>query len=111
MNSERKKKSPALVMKVNIAGKRVKEKNSTETFLEVLRILGPQTIASMKEIKVDRLPLVVPKKDYRIQMNELGGGYYACTHMPTMCKKRLLEKIAKKMNVDIRIIINKPIQV
>ena len=40
--SIRKTKSPAKILEVKINGKLVKEKNSTETFLSVLRILGPR---------------------------------------------------------------------
>lgn len=103
MYTERKKKSPALIMKVNIAGKKIKEKNSTETFLSVLRVLGPSEIASMKDVKVDGLPLIVSKKDYRLQMKQLDNEWYVCTHMPTTYKKRMLEKLANRMNIDIRI--------
>lgn len=105
MSFERKKKSPALIMIVNVAGKRVKEKNSTETFLSVLRILGPETIASMKDVKVDGLPLIVTNKDYRLQMKKLDDNYYVCTHMPTSYKKSLLERLAKRMNVVIHIVL------
>lgn len=105
MSLERKKKSPALTMIVYVAGKKFKEKNSTETFLSVLRFLGAETIASMKDIKVDGLPLIVTQKDYRIQMNKLDDNYYACTHMPTTYKKRMLERLAERMNVDIRIVL------
>lgn len=103
MYTERKKKSPALIMKVYIAGKKIKEKNSTETFLSVLRVLGPSEIASMKDVKVDGLPLIVSKKDYRLQMKQLDNEWYVCTHMPTTYKKRMLEKLANRMNIDIRI--------
>ena len=105
MSLERKKKSPALTMIVNVAGKKFKEKNSTETFLSVLRFLGPETIAAMKDIKVDGLPLIVPNKDYRMQMNKLDDNYYVCTHMPTTYKKRLLERVAERLNIDIRIVL------
>lgn len=102
-NSARKAKSPAKVLEVKINGKIVKEKNSTETFLSVLRILGPQRIAGMRDIRVDGLPLVVSSKDYRMQLSALDKHWYACTHMPTLSKKNLLEKIAKLLDIKIKV--------
>ena len=101
MNKIRKRKSPAKIMEVIIDGGIIREKNSTETFLSVLRILGVEKIASMKEIRVEGLPLVVSSKDYRMQMNKLDDEWYACTHMPTLGKKRMLELLAQKLGVEI----------
>lgn len=105
-NSTRKAKSPAKVLEVKINGKIVKEKNSTETFLSVLRILGPQRIAEMKDVKVEGLPLVVSSKDYRMQLSVLDKYWYACTNMPTHSKKRMLELLAHKLNVNIIVTIH-----
>ena len=49
--SIRKTKLPAKILEVKINGKLVKEKNSTETFLSVLRILGPRKIAEMSPLE------------------------------------------------------------
>ena len=101
----RKVKSPAKVMVVKINGRTVQEKNSTETFLSVLRILGPHRIAEMKDVRVEGLPLVVSSKDYRMQLSVIDNHWYACTHMPTLSKKRLLELLAQKLKVNILVTI------
>ena len=101
MNKIRKRKSPAKIMEVIIDGEIIREKNSTETFLSVLRILGVEKIASIKDIRVEGLPLVVPSKDWRMQMKKLDDEWYVCTHMSTLGKKRLLELLAQKLGVDI----------
>lgn len=101
--SIRKTKSPAKILEVKINGKLVKEKNSTETFLSVLRILDPKKIAEMKDVKIEGLPLVVSSKDYRMQLSALDNHWYACTHMPTKSKKNLLERIAKLLDVKLKV--------
>ncbi len=100
---KRKAKSPAKILEVKINGKIVKEKNSTETFISVLRILGPEKISEMKDVKIEGLPLVVSSKDYRMQLSALDNYWYACTHMPTKSKKALLERIARLLNVKIKV--------
>lgn len=99
----RKKKSPALKLRVTIRSKVIQEKNATETFLSAIRVMGPEQIASMGDIRIEGLPLVVASKDYRMQMRRLDDGWFVCTHMPTKSKKAFLEKIAKQLNVKIKV--------
>ena len=99
----RKKKSPAFKLRVTIRRKVIEEKNATETFLSAIRALGPEQIARLEDIHIEGLPLVVASKDYRMQMNQLGDGWFVCTHMPTKSKKAFLERIAKQLNVKIKV--------
>ena len=96
-------KAPSKSIKVHIGGKSFKKKNATETFIAVLNYLGPQKVADLKRIRADGLPLVVSHKDYRLQMKELDDNFFVCTHMPTIYKKRKLEKICKALNVEVKI--------
>ena len=83
----RKKKSPAQVLRVTISRKQIQEKNSTETFLACIKKFGAERVAALSNILVEGLPLVVPTKDYRLQMRQLDKQWFVCTHMPTKSKK------------------------
>ena len=102
-NKERKKKSPAKVLRVTIKGKQIQEKNSTETFLACIKMFGAEKVASLPEFLIEGLPLVVPNKDYRLQMRQLDKHWFVCTHMPTINKKGLLDRIAKRLGIKIKI--------
>lgn len=99
----RKKKSPALTLRVTIKRKVIQEKNSTETFLSAIKALGPEQVANLKDIRMEGMPLVVSSMDCRMQMRRLGEGWFVCTHMPTKSKKSFLERIAKQLNVKIKV--------
>lgn len=100
---ERKKKSPALTLRVTINEKCVQEKNSTETFLTCIRMLGGEKIAPLQDIRANGFPLVVSSKDGRLQMKPLDNKWFVCTHMSTKGKKYILEQIAKRLGVNLRI--------
>lgn len=102
-NKVRKKKSPALVLRVTVNGQQVQKKNSTETFLECIKIIGIEKIAGMPDIRIGGLPLIVVSRDHRLQMKQLNKKWYVCTHMSTREKKFLLEKIGKKLGVNLKI--------
>lgn len=96
-------KAPSKSIKVHIDGKTIEKKNATETFIAAINYLGPQKVAQLENIRADGLPLVVSKKDYRLQMKELDANYFVCTHMPTSYKKRMLERIGKGLNIAIEV--------
>ena len=99
----RKKKSPALTLRVTIKKKVIQEKNATETFLSAIQAMGPEQIASMFDLCIEGKPLVVSSNDYRMQMRQLGKDWFVCTHMPTKSKKSFLERIAKRLNIKIKV--------
>jgi hypothetical protein len=101
--NERKKKSPAQVLRVTINRKQIQEKNSTETFLACIKKLGAERVAALPNVKVEGLPLVVPNKDYRLQMRQLDKHWFVCTHMPTKSKKSFLERVAKQLGIKIKV--------
>ena len=102
-NKVRKTKSPAKVLRVTVNGVCVQKFNSTETFLACLKVFGPEKVASLSDVRVGGLPLVVSFKDNRLQMRQLERDWFACTHMSTIDKKKLLERIAEKLNLSIKI--------
>ena len=99
----RKKKSPALSLRVTINKKKIQEKNATETFLSTIKALGPEQVANLQDIRIEGFPLVVASMDCRMQMRLLGKSWFVCTHMPTKSKKSLLERIAKQLDVKIKV--------
>ena len=100
---ERKKKSPAQVLRVTINRKQIQEKNSTETFLACIKKFGVEKVAALPNVNVEGLPLVVPTKDFRLQMRQLDNHWFVCTHMSTNNKKSFLERIAKQLGIKIKV--------
>lgn len=100
---ERRKKSPAQVLRVTINKKQIQEKNSTETFLACIKEFGPDKVAALSDFRIEGLPLVVPTKDFRLQMRQLDEHWFVCTHMPTISKKSLLVRIAKQLGIKIKV--------
>lgn len=95
-------KSKAKILKVQLwDGSIVKEKNATETYIEVIRRLDPEKISMIPELLVEGLPLVVAKEDYRLQINKVDDNWYVSTHMGTNAKKRMLERIARLLGKKI----------
>lgn len=100
---ERRTKSPAKVLRVTINGKCIQDVNSTETFLACIKTFGVEKVASLQDVRISGLPLVVTSKDHRRQMKLLKRKWFVCTHMSTMEKKRLLKSIAEKLDMSITI--------
>ena len=102
-NELKRKKSPAKNLKVIIKGKAVEGNKATDVFVNAIKIIGPEKIAELNKYTVDGLPLIVSKRDNRKQMNSLGKQGYVCTHMSTIGKKCLLERIANDLNFKVKV--------
>lgn len=107
-NELKRMKSPAKTLKVRIKGMVIEGKNATDVFVNAIKMIGPAKIAELNKFTVDGLPLVVSKKDYRQQMNSIGKYGYICTHMSTLGKKSLLERIGQALNIKIKVEIEEP---
>lgn len=97
------KKSPAKKLYVIIKGQVVEGENATEVFVNTIKKIGPKKIAELKKFTVDKLPLIVTRKDNRKQMNSLGKRGYVCTHLSTINKKLLLERISRSLKIKITV--------
>ena len=104
----KRKKSPAKALKVIIKGKMVEGKKATDVFVNAIKIIGPAKIAELNNYTIDGLPLIVSKRDNRKQMNSLGKLGYVCTHLSTIGKKSLLERIGQSLNLKIRVEVEEP---
>lgn len=94
------KKSPSKTLIVTIKGKVIEGKNATDVFVNSIKMIGPAKIARLNKFNIDGLPLIVPKKDYRMQMNSLGTHWFVCTHMSTLGKMSILERIGKFLKIE-----------
>ena len=99
----KRKKSPSKTLKVIIKGKAVEGKNATDVFVNAIKKIGPNKIVELTNYTVDKLPLIVKEKDNRKQMNSLGKQGFVCTHLSTIGKKSLLERIAYSLNLNIKV--------
>ena len=86
-----------------IKGKVVEGNKATDVFVNAIKIIGPAKIAELNKYTVDGLPLIVSQRDNRKQMNSLEKQGYVCTHLSTTGKKSLLERIAKDLNIKIKV--------
>ena len=97
----KRKKSPAKTLKVIIKDKAVEGNKATDVFVNAIKMIGPAKIVELNKYTVDGLPLIVTQKDGRKQMNSLGKQGYVCTHLSTIAKKSLLERICRSLNIKI----------
>ena len=97
----KRKKSPAKALKVIVKGKMVEGEKAPDVFVNAIKIIGPAKIAELNKYIIDGLPLIVSKRDNRKQMNSLGKQGYVCTHLSTIGKKSLLERIGQSLNMKI----------
>ncbi len=104
----KRKKSPAKTLKVIIKGKAVEGKKATDVFVNAIKMIGPSKIAQLNKYHIDGLPLIVSKRDNRKQMNSLGKQGYVCTHLSTIGKKGLLERIGQALKIKIRVEVEEP---
>ena len=103
MERKRNPKAPSKALVVRLGNAEIKESTATATFVAVIKEIGPSVVANIPDIKVEGLPLVVSRKDYRMQLSKIDEHWYVCTHMPTANKKSLLERIANKLGLEIEV--------
>jgi len=103
MEKQRKTKAPSKALVVRLGGLTIKESTATETFVPVIKEIGPSKVANIPEIKVEGLPLVVSHKDYRMQLSKIDENWFVCTHMSTANKKSMIERIANKLGIKIEV--------
>ena len=103
MEKQRKPKAPSKALVVRLRNTVIQESTATETFVAVIKEIGPSKVANIPEIKVEGLPLVVPHKDYRMQLSKIDEYWYVCTDMSTANKKSLLERVANKLELEIEV--------
>lgn len=106
----KRKKGLAKTLSVSIKNKAVEGEKATDVFVNAIKMLGPKRIVGLNKYTVDGLPLIVAHKDNRKQLNSLGKEGFVCTHMSTLGKKSLLERIAQSLNISIKVDILEPLE-
>ena len=89
-------------------GEQINHKVSATTFAEVIEKLGIEKVKNLRpELKLNATPLI-STFDHSTYDQRKSGQYYIMTHSDTKTKKRLLERIASDLDIQLKVeIINK----
>lgn len=89
-------------------GEQINHKVSATTFAEVIEKLGIEKVKNLRpELKLNATPLI-STFDHPTYDQRKSGQYYIMTHSDTKTKKRLLERIASDLDIQLKVeIINK----
>lgn len=82
-------------------GTKICETTSAKTFAETIRKIGIGKVINLNII-IDKAPFVSTDKEMRGGI-ALDDRYYVNTHSSTPAKKRVLEDIAQRLNLDLKI--------
>jgi len=85
------------------SGRIVNNQFAAQTFVETIQALGVEKV-KLLGIKVNNHPLISTDKHERYSQHRLGS-YLIMTHSSTKYKKDLLEDIARRLKVQIRVVI------
>ena len=93
---------PATRLRVHLNSKLIEYPHAAETFARTIAEIGIDRVASLAKVLAG-IPLVGTSKAPGYQGQFAIGGFYVCTHSDTQLKKRILEEIAAKLGVPIRV--------
>ena len=82
-------------------GEVIERKNGLTTFIEVIDKLGVERVKDLNLIR-NTIPLISTSKDPTHAQHQLGE-YYIVKHMSTKNKKRILDRIAKELQIDLEV--------
>ncbi len=84
-------------------GEQINHKVSAITFVEVIEKIGVERVKNLRpELKVNATPLISTSDDPTYNQHK-SGRYYIMTQSSTKRKKRLLEKIASELSVQLQV--------
>jgi hypothetical protein len=91
-------------LQVTLAGQIINEKTAADTFVAVLKKIGFEQVAKLNKIVsgillFSKSPKI--KSGYQTQIHT--DDWYITTHMNNKSKKKLLEDIARELNVHIKV--------
>ena len=97
---------PEVIMKVTIPDMdystwNTRDWNLIEIFLEVISTLDIKKVKELG-VTVDGCPFITDKRDYRRAQRQYSN-YYVTSGIDTMTMKRILQDIAKKLDMEINI--------
>jgi hypothetical protein len=85
-------------------GRVIQERKALETLRQFVILVGVMNVRALG-LKCCKVPLVSNTLDDRYQYTQkpVGNGWYLMTHSSTKEKKRQIEKIAKALNIDVKV--------
>ncbi|MDD3320077.1 MAG: hypothetical protein PHS59_01400 [Paludibacter sp.] len=83
-------------------GKVINNRYAYETLIEVVEKVGVQKVESLG-LKHLGLDFISKKRDDFYNQHELPGGYLILTHSSTDKKKRQIEEISQKLNLELKV--------
>lgn len=83
-------------------GKKISNKFAYQTFCELIKIIGPEKVTSLG-ITQSGKNIVTRETDYPYDFHSIGGGWYVITHSSTKVKKKYIEEISDRLNLDLKV--------
>jgi len=98
-------KAPQTTISITLPdGRIIAEKKASDTLIEFIKYVGVMRVRSLGIIR-NKVPLISNTKDakYGSAQHPVGGGWYVITHSDTNSKKKLVEKIARELNIKVKV--------
>lgn len=85
-------------------GRVIKHAKAKDTFIEVIKEIGVERIRPLG-VTFCKIPIISNTRDskYGRAQHPIGGGWLILTHSSTKDKKKMLEKIAQALNLNIKV--------
>ena len=85
-------------------GRIIRHSKAKDTFIEVLEAIGVDKIRPLG-LKFCKIPIISNTRDtkYGKAQHPIGGGWLVLTHSSTQDKKKMIEKIAKALRLNINV--------
>lgn len=91
-------------------GTKIEEGTAAEILTETVKKIGVERVRKIVEeekLTFDKVPVISNRRDakYGRSQKALGNGWLLITHCSNKTKKAFIEKIAKRLNLDIRVVL------
>lgn len=83
-------------------GRVIDHSSAIDTLTEVIQIIGPMRVRELG-ISYSSVPLVSNRKDTKYAQREIPGGLYIMTHTGTDRKKKQIDEIAERLQLNIKV--------
>jgi len=96
---------PRSVLRITLPdGRIIAKKKAADSLVEFVKYVGPIRIRSLGW-KVNKVPFISNTKDakYARAQHPVGDGWYVMTCSSTATKKKQIEKIAKELNIKVKV--------
>lgn len=97
--------APQTILQVTMPdGRVIRQDKAKDTFIDVITRIGVERVRPLG-LKFCRIPIISNTRDkkYGKSQHEVGGGWLILTHSSTSDKKKMLDKIAKALGLNIKV--------